>query len=190
MKRKILPRTSDRQENWQQTEERKIRTTPLTISTVPYPLQQSQRQRKVCTVPPSAPTECLNKIVPARHSTQRSHIRTENIWPGPPEKFPRTQHTQNKQTGDKYNRRINTHRLQNNKTKKRKKNLHQEKAVFTVITEYIRKSRSLIRPDENRIEPNTYKIKIFYLDMIGQTAKNWRNLDDLPFRKHSADWPI
>ncbi len=64
------------------------------------------------------------------------------------------------------------HRLQNNEEQRKEKNLHQEKTIFTAITEYIRKSRSLIRPDENKTEPNTYKIKEIYLDMIGQTAKN------------------
>jgi hypothetical protein len=92
----------------------------------------------------------------------------------PARKFPWTQHAQNKQTGDKYNKRINTHRLQNNEEQRKgKRILTTKKTVFTVITEYIRKSRSLIRPDENKTEPNTYKIKEkFYLDMIGQTAKN------------------
>ena len=55
---------------------------------------------------------------------------------------------------------------------KRKRTLTTKKTVFTVITEYIRNSRSLIRPDENKTEPNTCKIKEIYLDMIRQTAKD------------------
>ena len=38
-----------------------------------------------------------------------------------------------------------------------------------------------------KTKPNTCKIKDIYLDMIRQTAKNWRNLDNLPLRKLSAD---
>ena len=49
------------------------RTTPLTNSTVPYPPLQSQRERKLRTVPPPTPPKCPIKIVPARHSTQRRH---------------------------------------------------------------------------------------------------------------------
>jgi hypothetical protein len=47
------------------------RTTPLTISTVPYSPLQSQGEKKIRTVPPSTPPEYPNKLVPARHSTQR-----------------------------------------------------------------------------------------------------------------------
>jgi hypothetical protein len=71
----------------------------------------------------------------------------------PARKFPQTQHTQNKQTGDKYNKRINTHRLRNNKEQRRGNTFTTKKTVFIVITEYIRKSRSFIRPDENRTAP-------------------------------------
>jgi hypothetical protein len=68
----------------------------------------------------------------------------------PARKFPRTQHTQNKQTGDKYNKQINTHRLQNNEEQRKEKIFTTRKTVFTVITEYFKKFRSLIKPDENK----------------------------------------
>jgi hypothetical protein len=84
-----------------------------------------------------------------------------------------------------------THRLLNNEEQRQEKESSpQGKIIFKVIAENNRKSRGLILPDEYKTEPNTYKIKEIYLDMIRQTAKNWRKLDDLPFRKHSADWPI
>jgi hypothetical protein len=51
-----------------------------------------------------------------------------------------------------------THRLQNNEERRKgKKNIQQEETIFTVITEYIRKFRSLIRPDENKTEPKLIK---------------------------------
>ncbi len=54
---------------------------------------------------------------------------------------------------------------------KRKRILTTRKTVFTVITDYIRNSKSPTRPDENKTEPNTCKIKEIYLDMIGQSKE-------------------
>jgi len=42
---------------------------------------------------------------------------------------------------------------------RRKRILTTKMTVFTVITEYIRNSRSLIRPDENKTKPSTCKKK-------------------------------
>ncbi len=97
-KKKILPQTSNRQEKWQQTEEsRKRRTNLLTISTVQYLLQQSQRkENSVQSRPPLQQSAWIKSLWPGTPHSGVAHA--ENIWPGPPEKFPRTQHTQFKLT--------------------------------------------------------------------------------------------
>ena len=75
---------------------------------------------------------------------------------------------------------------------KRKQNPHRKKDnIQRIKIENIKKSKApLITTQKNKfhynIEQNHYK-KISCLDMVEQTAKNGRNLDDLPLRKLSAD---
>ncbi len=69
---------------------------PPTISTVPHPPQQShKREKPVQSRHPLQASTKINCTGPALH-TAESH--TENIGPGPPEKFSRTQHTKSKQS--------------------------------------------------------------------------------------------
>jgi hypothetical protein len=68
----ILPKTSNLQENGQLLKKAEKRTTPPTISTVPYPLQHSQTGRKTRTVPPFNPSYPSHKLY--RPDTSHSGI--------------------------------------------------------------------------------------------------------------------
>jgi len=73
----ILPKTSNLQENGQLLKKTKKRTTPPTISTVPYPLQQSQTRKKpVQSRHPIQDIPLINCTGPTLH-TAESH--KENI---------------------------------------------------------------------------------------------------------------
>ncbi len=76
------------------------------------PATTKPEKRKIRTVPPSAPRKCPNKVVLARHSTQRRHTHRKHMT-RPAREIPTDPAHQNKETGDKYNKRIDSHRLQN-----------------------------------------------------------------------------
>jgi hypothetical protein len=63
--------------NWRK--QRENGSPPLANSAVPYPPLQSQKERKIRTVPPPTPPKCPNKIVSARHSTQKKDTRARYI---------------------------------------------------------------------------------------------------------------
>jgi hypothetical protein len=56
-------------------------------------------------------------------------------------------------------------------TRNKEKIFTTRKTVFTVITKYIRNSRSLIKPDENKTEPKHLQDKDVYLDMMNEQRR-------------------
>jgi hypothetical protein len=64
-----------------------------------------------------------------------------------------------------------THTAYNITKNKQKKNLYHREDSVHEITKYIRKSRSLKRPDENKTEPKHLQDKDVYLDMINEQRR-------------------
>jgi hypothetical protein len=100
---------------------------PLAISTVPYPLQQSQRRENSVQSRQLLQDSARIKIVPARHSTQRSHKHTENIYD------PARQKNSHGPSTSKINKQETsiikgkTHTAYKNNKEQRKENLHHKK---------------------------------------------------------------